>query len=103
MKTIHTPSSRFKSILRDMEVAGCTGWRLAKSGARSLARMPWPVLLLVAIVLAALVTIVPLVLGLFIALLVLKFVVSTVFGRGPRDIEVYKPQASSEPHSHPQQ
>jgi hypothetical protein len=102
MKTIHTPSSRFKSILRDMEVAGRTGWRLAKSGARSLARMPWPVLLLVAIVLAALVTIVPLVLGLFIALLLLKFVVGAVFGRPTRNIDVYKPQPS-EPQSHPQQ
>ncbi|WP_312511521.1 hypothetical protein [Massilia sp.] len=91
MKTIHTPSSRFKSILRDMEVAGRAGWRLAKSGARTLSRMPWPVLLVAAIALAALVTIVPLVLGLFIALLVLKFVAGIVFNRGPRDIEVYKP------------
>jgi len=97
MKTIHTPSSRFKSILQNMEVAARTGWRLAKAGSRTLARMPWPVLLLVAIFLAALLTIVPLVLGLFIALLVLKFVVSAVFGPGPRDIEVYKPQAT-----HPQ-
>jgi hypothetical protein len=97
MKTIHTPSSRFKSILQNMEVAGRTGWRLAKAGSRTLARMPWPVLLLVAIFLAALLTIVPLVLGLFIALLVLKFVVSAVFGPGPRDITVYKPQAT-----HPQ-
>ena len=90
MKTIQPPSSRFKSILRNMEVAGRAGWRLAKAGTRSLARMPWPVLLLVAIVLAALVTIVPLVLGLFIGLLLLKFVVVAVFGQPPRRIERYK-------------
>ena len=99
MKTIHTPSSRFKAILQNMEVAGRTGWRLAKAGSRSLARMPWPVLLLVAIVIAALVTIVPIVLGLFIALLLLKFVMSALLGAGPRDITVYQPQAS---HPQPQ-
>lgn len=92
MKTIHTPTSRFQSILRNMEVAGRTTWRLAKSGARSLSRMPWPVLLIVAMVLAALVTIVPIVLGLFIALLVLKFVVVAIFGREPRRIKHYPEQ-----------
>jgi hypothetical protein len=40
VKTIHTPASRFQSILRNAEVAGRTTWRLAKSGARYLTRMP---------------------------------------------------------------
>ena len=85
MKTIHTPTSRFQSILRNMEVAGRASWRIARSGARSLSRMPWPVLLLIAIVLAALITIVPIVLGLFIGLLLLKFVMVAIFGK-PRRI-----------------
>jgi len=89
MKTIHTPTTRFQSILRNMEVAGRTTWRLAKSGARTLSRMPWPVLMIVAIVLAALVTIVPIVLALFVGLLVLKFLVIAIFGREPRRIKHY--------------
>lgn len=92
MKTIHTPTSRFQSILRNMEVAGRTTWRLAKSGARSISRMPWPVLLLIAIVLAALITIVPIVLALFVGLLVLKFLVVAIFGREPRRIKHYTEQ-----------
>ena len=92
MKTIHTPTSRFQSILRNMEVTGRTTWRLAKSGARSISRMPWPVLLLIAIVLAALITIVPIVLALFVGLLVLKFVVVAIFGREPRRIKHYTEQ-----------
>lgn len=89
MKTIHTPTSRFQAILRNMEVAGRTTWRLAKSGARSLRRMPWPVLLVVAIVLAALITIVPIVLALFVGLLLLKFLAIAIFGREPRRIKHY--------------
>ena len=78
MKTIHTPTSRFQSILRNMEVAGRTTWRLAKSSARSLRRMPWPVLLVIAIVLA-----------LFDGLLLLKFLAIAIFGREPRRIKHY--------------
>lgn len=89
MKTIHTTSSRFQSILRNMEVAGRTTWRLAKSSARSLTRMPWPILLVLAVVLAALVTIVPIVLMLFVGLLLLKFLVIAIFGREPRRIKHY--------------
>lgn len=89
MKTIHTPKSRFQSVLHNMEVAGRTTWRLAKSSARSLSRMPWPVLLVLAVVLAALVTIVPIVLMLFVGLLLLKFLVIAIFGREPRRIKHY--------------
>lgn len=86
MKTIHTPTSRYKAFLNNMEVAGRTTWRLAKSGARSLSRMPWPVLLIVAMVLAAVITIVPIVLMLFLGLLLLKFIAVAVFGKPPRRI-----------------
>ena len=89
MKTIHTPTSRFQSILRNMEVAGRTTWRLAKSSARSLRRMPWPVLLVIAIVLAALISIVPIVLALFVGLLLLKVLAIALFGREPRRIKHY--------------
>jgi hypothetical protein len=86
VKTIHTPKTRFQSILRNAELAGRTTWRLAKSGARYLTRMPWPVLLVLAVALAALVTIVPIVLALFVGLLILKFVATAVFGQPPRRI-----------------
>lgn len=86
MKTIHTTGSRYKAFLHNMEVAGRTTWRLAKSGARSLSRMPWPVLLIVAMVIAALITIVPIVLMLFLGLLLLKFIAVAVFGKPPRRI-----------------
>ena len=51
--------------------------------------MPWPVLLVFAIVLAALITIVPIVLALFVGLLLLKFLAIAIFGREPRRIKHY--------------
>ena len=49
----------------------------------------WPVLLVIAIVLAALITIVPIVLALFVGLLLLKFLAIAIFGREPRRIKHY--------------
>lgn len=92
MKTIHTPASRFRAIVRELEAAGRTTVRLAKSGARSLRRMPWPVLLVIAIALAALITIVPIVLALFVGLLLLKLLAIAIFGQEPRRIKHYTDQ-----------
>jgi len=91
MKTIHTTSSRFKSIMDNLELAGRAGWRMAKTGSRLLTRMPWPILLVVAVVLAALLTIVPIVLALFVGLLLLKFLAVMLFGGESRSITPYQP------------
>lgn len=77
MKTIYPPGGRLKAFLQ-----------LFKRGVRALAAQPWPVLLVLAIALALLITIVPLVLGLFCVLLLLKLVVQAVFGRAPRQLGI---------------
>jgi len=76
----------FRSFKADMEDIGRKCNRAVRSGARSLAALSWPALLAVSIVLACLLTIVPLVLTLFIGLLLLKFVAAALFGRRPRQI-----------------
>ncbi|WP_040786016.1 hypothetical protein [Massilia niastensis] len=78
--------SRFSSFFADMEDLGHRCARAVRSGARTLAALPWPVLLVAAILLACLLTIVPLVLTLFVGFLLLKFVAGAVFGRRPRQI-----------------
>jgi UPF0716 family protein affecting phage T7 exclusion len=79
-------TTRFQSFVADMEDIGRKCNRAVRTGARSLAALSWPALLAVAIVLACLLTIVPLVLTLFIGLLLLKLVATAVFGRRPQQI-----------------
>ena len=78
--------TRFRSFFADMEDIGQRCSRALRSGARTLAALPWPMLLAVAILLAFVLTIVPLALMLFAAFLLLKFVAAAVFGRRPRQI-----------------
>ena len=79
-------TARFQSFVADMEDLGRTCSRAVRSGARTLAALPWPALLAVSIVLACLLTIVPLVLTLFIGLLLLKLLAAALFGRRPAQI-----------------
>ena len=79
-------TTRFQSFMADMENIGRTCNRAVRSGARTLAAMSWPSLLVVAVLLACLLTVVPLVLTLFIGLLLLKLVAAAVFGRRPQQI-----------------
>lgn len=81
MKTIYPPGGRMKAILRQLQRA-----------ARTLAAQPWPVLLGAAIVLAIAITLVPLVLGLFCVLLLLKFLFQAIFGQPPRRIGMHREQ-----------
>ncbi len=76
----------FKSFVADMEDIGRTCNRAVRSGARTLAALPWPSLLAVSIVLACLMTIIPLALTLFVGFLLLKFVAAALFGRRPQQI-----------------
>lgn len=79
MKTIYPPGGRIKAIVH-----------LLKRATRQLAALPWPVLLVLAIALALLITIVPLVLGLFCVLLLVKLVFQAVFGRAPRRLQSFR-------------
>ncbi len=76
----------FNSFVADMEDIGRKCNRAVRSGARTLAALPWPALLAVSIVLACLMTIVPLALTLFVGFLLLKFLAAALFGRRPQQI-----------------
>jgi len=76
----------FRSFVADMEDIGRKTNRAVRSGARTLAALPWPSLLVVSIVLACLMTIIPLALTLFVGFLLLKFVAAALFGRRPQQI-----------------
>lgn len=78
--------SAFSNFVADMEDIGRKCNRAVRTGARSLAALPWPALLAVSIVLACLLTIVPLALTLFVSFLLLKFVATALFGRRPQQI-----------------
>lgn len=78
--------SRFDSFIADMQDVARKTHRALRSGARTLAAMPWPALLVAAIVLACLLTIVPLALTLFVGFLLLKLIAAAVFGRRPAQI-----------------
>lgn len=78
--------SRFDSFIADMQDIGRQTHRIVRSGARTLAAMPWPTLLVAAILLACLMTIVPLALTLFVGFLLLKLLAAALFGRGPAQI-----------------
>lgn len=78
--------SRFRSAFADMEDLGHRCSRALRAGARTFSALPWPMLLVAAILLAFILTIVPLALMLFAAFLLLKFVAAAVFGRRPRQI-----------------
>ncbi|MFC0251164.1 hypothetical protein [Massilia consociata] len=86
MKSTSPRQARFQSFIADMEVIGRKCHRAVRTGARTLAALRWPSLLGIAIVLACLLTIVPVVLALFVGLLLLKFVAGALFGRRPQQI-----------------
>ncbi len=86
MKTSTTRQARYQSFVADMQDLGRQGNRAVRSSARALAALPWPALLAVAILLAILVSLVPLVLTLFVGLLLLKLVAAALFGRRPAQI-----------------
>lgn len=79
-------TTAFQSFVADMEDLGRKCNRAVRSGARTLAALPWPALLAVSILLACLLTIVPLALTLFVGFLLLKLVATALFGRRPSQI-----------------
>lgn len=82
-----TTTTRFRSLMTDVKVAGRAIGRALKAGSRTLAAQPWPVLLGGALVLAFLLTIIPLALALFAIFVLFKFVANAVFDRRPRPVE----------------
>jgi len=79
-------TSSFDSFIADMKDIGRKTNRAVRSGARTLASLPWPSLLAVSIGLALILSIVPLALTLFVGFLLLKFVAAALFGRRPAQI-----------------
>ena len=82
MKTM----TRFDAFVSDMKYYGHACMRTVRATARRLAAMPWPMLLVAAILLSVVLTIVPLAIMLFVAFLLLKFVAGIFFDRRPRQI-----------------
>ena len=79
-------TSRFDSFVADMGDIGRQCNRAVRTGARRLAALPWPSLLAVSILLAVLLTIVPLALTLFVGFLLLKLLAAALFGSRPKHI-----------------
>ncbi len=80
MKDINSPP--FKSAFQESRQSVL---RIGRLGARILANMSWPALLLSCVMLALLITIVPLVIGLFVAFLLLKWLIRNApFGAGAK-------------------
>ncbi|MEC5163310.1 MULTISPECIES: hypothetical protein [unclassified Janthinobacterium] len=78
MKDINSPP--FKSVFQDTQQSTL---RIGRLGARIVSNMSWPSLLVSCVVLALLITIVPLVIGLFLVFLVLKWLIRNApFGAG---------------------
>ena len=80
-------TTRFQSFVTDVKVMGRSFSRAVNTGSRTLAAQSWPVLLAAAILLACILTIIPLAVTLFIAFLVFKFVANMIFDRRPRPVE----------------
>ncbi|MCA1857578.1 hypothetical protein LE190_16820 [Massilia oculi] len=78
--------SRFDTFIADMKQVGRQTHRALRSGARTVAALPWPSLLVVSVVLACLLTIIPLALTLFVGFLLLKLVAAALFGTRPAQI-----------------
>ncbi|MCC2954201.1 hypothetical protein LK542_01065 [Massilia sp. IC2-477] len=79
-------TSRFDSFTTDLKDIARKTNRALRTGARTLAALPWPSLLAVSIGLALILSIVPLALTLFVGFLLLKFVAAALFGRRPAQI-----------------
>jgi hypothetical protein len=74
----YNTSSSFNQVLDDLRFAFRQLMHYGGKAVGIVARLPWPALLVVAIVLALVIAIAPLVIGLFLALLLVKLGVSTM-------------------------
>lgn len=79
-------TSRFDSFIADMQDLGRNCNRAVRIGARKIAAMPWPSLLAVSVLLALLLSIVPLALTLFVGFLLLKLLSAALFGSRPTNV-----------------
>ncbi|WP_317201847.1 hypothetical protein [Janthinobacterium sp.] len=77
MKDLNSPPEQ--NIFKE---AGRAFARCARFTARTLGQMSWPALLLSCVVLAMLITIVPLALGLFVLFLIVKYLLASPLFKG---------------------
>ncbi len=80
-------TTRFRSFLAELEDMGHTCVRGLRSASRSISSLSWPALLLASIVLAFVISILPLALLLFVGLLACKYIAIAIFGERPRTLE----------------
>jgi hypothetical protein len=73
-----TTASSFNSLLGDLRLAFRQVTHYGGKAVSAVAVLPWPALLVVAILLALVIAIAPLVIGLFLVLLLVKLGVNTV-------------------------
>lgn len=70
--------ANFSTLMDDIADACARVWRGIKRAAIAIAAQPWPVLVVLSVVLAIALTIVPLALFLFVVFMVLKFAVAAI-------------------------
>jgi hypothetical protein len=70
--------ANFSTLMDDIADACARVWRGIKRAAIVVAAQPWPVLLVLSVVLAIALTIVPLVLFLFVVFMALKFAIAAI-------------------------
>lgn len=79
-------ATHFNAFVTDLKVMGRAFVRAVNAGSRTLAAQPWPVLLVAAILLACVLTIIPLAVTLFIVFMLFKVVANAFFDRRPRPV-----------------
>lgn len=80
-------TATFKSFAAELEEAAVGCLRLLRSGARTFAALPWPALLLAAVLAACAITVIPLALTLFAIFLAIKYAVLALNSDKPAPLE----------------
>jgi hypothetical protein len=71
-------TTTFRSFAAELEDAAATGMRFLRSSLRTFSALPWPALLLAAILTACAITVIPLALMLFAIFLAIKYAVLAI-------------------------
>lgn len=73
-------TTTFRSFAAELEEAADKGMRLLRRGLRTFSALPWPALLLAAVLVACAITVIPLALMLFAIFLAIKYAVLAING-----------------------
>ena len=71
-------TTTFRSFAAELEEAADTGLRYLRRGLRTFSALPWPALLLAAVLVACAITVIPLALMLFAIFLAIKYAVLAI-------------------------